>query len=71
MLERLEHNLETLGVPEEESQPNWFTVDAGYWSEGNLGMLAERQTDAYVATGRERHHRGGIAPGNQTRTPLR
>ena len=49
----------------------WFTADAGYCSEANLGMLAERQIDAYVDTGRERHHRGGIAHGNRTRTPLR
>ena len=34
-------------------------------------MLAEQQIDAYVATGRERHHRGGIAHGSRTRTPLR
>ena len=34
-------------------------------------MLAERRIDAYVATGRERHHRGGIAHGNRTKTPLR
>ena len=34
-------------------------------------MLAERQIDAYVATGRERHHRGGIGLGGRTRTPLR
>ena len=34
-------------------------------------MLAERQFDAYVATGRERHHLGGITHGSRTRTPLR
>ena len=34
-------------------------------------MLAERQIDAYLATGRERHHRGGIVFGSRTRTPLR
>ena len=55
----------------EERRPKWFTADAGYCSEANLGMLAERQIDAYVATGRERHHRGGIAHGNRTRIPLR
>ena len=71
MLERLEENLARVGVLEEERRPKWFTADAGYCSEANLGMLAERQIDAYVATGRERHHRGGIAHGNRTRTPLR
>ena len=34
-------------------------------------MLAERQIDAYVATGRERHHLGGIGHGSRSRTPLR
>ena len=58
MLERLEENLARVGVLEEERRPKWFTADAGYCSEANLGMLAERQIDAYVATGRERHHRG-------------
>jgi|TARA_B100002003_G_scaffold70398_1_gene65706 transposase len=71
MLDRLEENLARLGVPEEERRPKWFTADAGYCSENNLRMLAERQIDAYVATGRERHHRGGIARGSRTRTPLR
>ena len=71
MLERLEENLARVGGLEEERRPKWSTADAGYCSEANLGMLAERQIDAYVATGRERHHRGGIAHGNRTRTPLR
>lgn len=71
MLDRLEENLARMGVPEEERRPKWFTADAGYCSEQNLRMLAERQIDAYVATGRERHHRGGIAQGSRTRTPLR
>ena len=71
MLDRLEENLARVGVPEEERRPKWFTADAGYCSENNLRMLEERQIDAYVATGRERHHRGGIAHGSRTRTPLR
>ena len=71
MLDRLEENLARVGVPEGERRPKWFTADAGYCSEVNLRMLAERQFDAYVATGRERHHRGGIAHGSRTRTPLR
>ena len=57
MLDRLEENLARVGVPEEERRPKWFTADAGYCSENNLRTLAERQIDAYVATGRERHHR--------------
>jgi len=71
MLDSLEENLAWVGVPEEERRPKWFTADAGYCSENNLGMLAERQIDAYVATGRERHHRGGTAQRGRTRTPLR
>ena len=74
MLDHLEENLARVGVPEEERRPKWFTADAGYCSENNLRMLAERQIDAYVATGRERHHRGGIGDGRRartTRTPLR
>ena len=71
MLDRLEENLTRVGVPEEERRPTWFTADVGYCSENNLRMLAERQIDACVATGRERHHRGGIAHGSRTRTPLR
>ncbi len=71
MLDRLDENLARVGVPEEERRPKWFTADAGYCSENNLKMLAERQIDAYVATGRERHHRGGIGDGKRTRTPLR
>ena len=54
MLDRLEENLARVGVPEEERRPKWFTGDAGYCSENNLRLLAERQIDAYVATGRER-----------------
>jgi len=71
MLDRLEENLAKVGVPHEERRPKWFTADAGYCSESNLRMLAERQIDAYVATGRERHHRRGFAHESQTRTPLR
>ena len=71
MLDHLEENLARVGVPEEERRPKWFTADAGYCSENNLRMLEERRIDAYVATGRERHHRGGIAHGSRTRTPLR
>ena len=51
---------QSLGVLETERRPRWFTADAGYCSEGNLSMLAEKGIDAYVATGRERHHRAGI-----------
>ena len=71
VLERMEQDLAALGVPEEECRPEVFTADAGYCSEANLGALAERQIDAYVATGRERHHRGGVGPQGRVRTPLR
>ena len=71
VLERMEQDLAALGVPEEECRPEVFTADAGYCSEANLGALAERQIDACVATGRERHHRGGVGPQGRVRTPLR
>ena len=71
MLEILEQNLTRLGVPETERCPRLFTADAGYCSEGNLRLLADRGIDAYVATGRERHHRAGIGGGVPAGTPLR
>ena len=71
MLELLDQNLAGIGVPATERCPLLFTADAGYCSERNLGMLAERQFDAYVATGRERHHQAGIGQQVKVRTPLR
>ena len=71
MLEILEQNLTRLGVPETERCPRLFTADAGYCSEGNLRLLADRGIDAYVATGRERHHWAGIGGGVPAGTPRR
>ena len=71
MLHRLHQNLAGLGVPEAERRPKWFSADAGYCSERNLRVLAEARIDAYVATGRERHHRAGISRRVRTRTPPR
>jgi transposase len=73
MLEATETNLAAIGVPDEERTPTHFTADAGYCSEKNLALLAARGIDGYVATGRERHHRGGVGPGPSasSRTPLR
>ena len=71
MLDQLGANLMAAGLLEEASQPGVFTADAGYCSEANLAELAARQIDAYVATGRERHHRAGIDPRGNPRTPLR
>jgi transposase len=71
MVDALEANLSALAVPEVEWRPQVFTADAGYCSEANLGLLAERQIDAYVATGRERHYRQGVDPAGNPRTPLR
>ena len=74
VLDRLDENLAGLGVPEAERRPRWFTADAGYCSERNLGILAGKQIDAYVATGRERHHQrhrqAGVGQRVRTRTPL-
>ncbi len=66
---RLEENLTRVGVPEGERRPKWFTAAAGYCGEANLRMLAERQFDTYVATGRGRRHRGGTAHGSRSRKP--
>lgn len=70
MLDQVEEHLGSLGVPEEERKAGVFTADAGYLSEANLEVLELRHMDAYVATGRERHYRGGIAS-HATRTPRR
>ena len=71
VLDQLDANLRAIGVPEKERWNGVFTADAGYCSEANLTDLAARPIDAYVATGRERHHRAGIDPRGKPRTPLR
>ncbi len=71
MLDETEANLAAVGVPEAERWSGVFSADAGYCSEANLARLDERGIDAYVATGRERHHRGGVDPQGRPRTPLR
>jgi transposase len=71
MLDHLAANLDALDLPVNQRTPGAFTADAGYCSERNLTALAARGIDAYVATGRERHHRGGIDPHGRPRTPLR
>jgi len=71
MLDQTEANLEAIGVPSPERGTFAFTADAGYCSEKNLAELEARGIDAYVATGRERHHQGGIDPHGRPRTPLR
>ena len=71
MLDRLDAHLAALDVPATERTPKAFSADAGYCSEANLAALDERGIDAYVASGRERHHRGGIDPHGSPRTPRR
>jgi transposase len=71
MLTQTEANLAAVGVPEEERWSGVFSADAGYCSEANLARLEGREIDAYVATGRERHHRRGVDPQGRPRTPLR
>jgi hypothetical protein len=58
-----------VGLPAAARQPTHLSLDAGYGSKRNLALLAERGLDAYVATGRERHHRQGPASTRPTRTP--
>lgn len=71
MLNQVETNLARIDVPQPERTPRQFSADAGYGSEANLAELERRGIDAYVATGRERHHRGGVDPKGKPRTPLR
>lgn len=71
MLDAVDANLAALRVPEAEWRSGVFSADAGYCSEANLALLADRQWDAYVATGRERHYRRGVDPAGTPRTPLR
>ena len=71
VLDRLETTLTRVGLTKAERTPTHLSLDAGYGSERNLALLAERHLDAYVATGRERHHRQGPASPRPTRTPFR
>jgi transposase len=79
MLDATDAALAGTGLSADDRTPARFTADAGYCSEKNLALLAARGIDAYVATGRERHHRAGVdPPGSRTprgapasRTPLR
>jgi transposase len=71
MLDQTEANLAVSGVPEKQRWSGVFSADAGYCSEANLAALEQRDIDAYVATGRERHHRRGVDPQGKPRTPRR
>lgn len=71
MLDKTEANLIAVGVSSTERSSMAFSADAGYCSEANLQELEDRKIDSYVATGRERHHRGGIDPTGKPQTPKR
>jgi transposase len=76
MLDAVEGNLVAIGVSEADRRLKVLTADAGYCSEANLQALTERKIDAYIATGREKHHGRGVdtpAGGSPTksRTPYR
>jgi transposase len=71
MLDQVEANLRAMGIPAELRKPQVFTADAGYCSEANVAELELRQIDAYIATGREKHHGGGVDPQGRPRTPFR
>jgi len=71
MLDQVEQNLKAIGMAEGERRPKVFSADAGYCSEANLGVLEDRKIDAYIATGREKHHQAGIDPQAKVRTPKR
>lgn len=74
LLDAVDANLVAIGVLSGQRTPEHFSADAGYCSERNLALLQARGIDAYVATGRERHHRKGVDPHGKPspqRTPLR
>ncbi|QVL53515.1 MAG: transposase [Cyanobium sp. M30B3] len=53
-VEHLEPMLHRIGSSAGE-MPTVMTMDAGYWSEDNAELCADRRTDAYIATGRLLH----------------
>jgi hypothetical protein len=44
-------------IDERVGQPEAVALDNGYFSESHIARLEERQTEPYIAAGRERHHR--------------
>ncbi len=44
-------------IPAEIGRPEAGALDAGYFSEHNIAAMERRGIDAYIATGREPHHR--------------
>ena len=71
MIDQLHAHSHAIGVPIDERQRSVFSTNAGYCSGGNVLALEERGIDAYVASGREGHHRGGIDPHGLPRTSRR
>jgi transposase len=71
MLDAVEASLTAIGVTTAARRPKVFSADAGYCSEANLESLEDRKIDAYVATGREKHHQASIDPKGKVRTPKR
>jgi transposase len=57
--------------------PEVLTADAGYWSEENVSFCEAAGTDAYIATGRQRHGQEPASTGEaasaqpDTRAPMR
>lgn len=45
-------------IPEELGSVQAAALDTGYFSAANLNALEAQQIDAYIATGRDPHHRG-------------
>ena len=44
-------------IPAEVGKPKAAALDNGYWSPTNAAALQGRDIEAYIATGRDRHHR--------------
>ena len=53
-VEHLEPMLERIGATD-GALPDVMTADAGYWSEANADLCADRGINAYIATGRLPH----------------
>ena len=60
----LDRAVENCGAPPERA-----SADAGYFSEANMARASSRGIDAYIATGRTKHHSGGDAPVHDEHSP--
>jgi hypothetical protein len=50
-----------------KAEPEAVLADAGYWSDENVRILADKRIEAFIATGKQKH--GDIAPAPRGRPP--